>query len=246
MNLLVCISKTPDTTSKISFKNNDTEFNSDGVSFILNPYDEWYALVRALELVETEGGKVTVLNMGNVSNDIVIRKALALGADEAVRIDGEPTDAYSVAANIASYVQSNPMDAIFLGKETIDFNGAEVGAMLAEMLALPYISFVTKLEKNGTNVLITREIEGGTETCEVEGPFVLSAAKGLAEQRIPNMKGIMMAKSKPLHVIPAVNGQSRVRTVRFTLPAAKTGVKLISPENMDELVRLLHEEVKVI
>lgn len=246
MNILVCISKTPDTTSKITFKNNDTEFNGDGVSYILNPYDEWYALVRALELVEKEGGKVVVINMGNASNDIVIRKALALGADEAVRIDGEPVDANSVAANIAAYVKANPVDAIFLGKETIDFNGSEVGAMLSEMLNLPYISFVTKLDKDGSKSLITREIEGGTEICEVDGPFVISAAKGLAEQRIPNMKGIMMAKSKPLQVIPPVNCPVQVRTVNFSLPPAKTGVRLIAPENMEELVRLLHEEAKVI
>jgi electron transfer flavoprotein beta subunit len=246
MNLLVCISKTPDTTSKISFKSDDREYNSDGVTFIMNPYDEWYALVRAIELTEQNGGNVTVVNVGPASNDIIIRKALAIGANDAIRIDTEAGEAYTVAANIAAIAKSNNYDIIFLGKETIDYNGSEVGAMLAEMLDLPYVSYATNLQVSGNTSIVTRDIEGGEEVCQVEGPFVLSAAKGLAEQRIPNMKGIMMAKSKPLQVVPAIATETKTETIKFVLPPAKSGVKLVDADNMDELVRLLHEEAKVI
>ncbi len=246
MDILVCISKTPDTTAKISFKNNDTEYNTDGVNFIMNPYDEWYALVRAIELTEQLGGSVTVLNVGPSSNDIIIRKALAVGGAGAVRIDTEATDSYTVAANIAEYAKSKHYDMIFLGKETIDYNGSEVGAMVAEMLDLPFISYAIQMESDGNSSTITREIEGGVEVCKVEGPAVISAAPGLAQQRIPNMKGIMMAKSKPLTVVPAILQDPKVSTVKYQLPPAKSGVKLVDPENMDELVRLLHEEARVI
>lgn len=246
MNYLVCISKTPDTTAKISFKSDDTEYNADGISFIMNPYDEWYALVRAIELSESTGGNVTVINVGPASNDIIIRKALAIGANNAVRIDVASADAYMTAANIAGYAKDKSFDIIFLGKETIDFNGSEVGAMVAELLELPFISYASKLEVSDDKFTVTRDIEGGVEICNVEGPFVLSAAKGLAEQRIPNMKGIMMAKSKPLEVINPIINTPRVIAAKFIIPKAKTGVKLCDPENMDELVRLLHEEAKVI
>jgi electron transfer flavoprotein beta subunit len=246
MNFLVCISKTPDTTSKISFKSDDTEYNADGISFIMNPYDEWYALVRAVELAEQHGGNVTAINVGPASNDIIIRKALAIGANDAVRIDIEPTDAYVTAAQIANYAQGKNFDVIFLGKETIDYNGSEVGAMVAEILNLPYVSYASHLEMTGNVSKVERDIEGGVEICEIDGPFVLSASKGLAEQRIPNMKGIMMAKNKPLEVISATSVVPRVKVNQYILPPAKTGVKLVDPENMDELVRLLHEEARVI
>jgi electron transfer flavoprotein beta subunit len=247
MNIVVCISKTPDTTAKISFRENDTQFNPDGVSFIMNPYDEWYALVKGIELVEKYGDKVTAINVGPASNEIIIRKALAIGADEAVRVDTDPTDARMVAENIAAYIHSNSIDLVLLGKETIDYNGSEVGAMVAELLDCPYVSLATSLERNNETYRITREIEGGTETCEVDGLVVVSAAKGMAEQRIPNMKGIMMAKNKPLHVIPPISEtREMVAAKKFQLPAGKTGVKLVDPLQMDELVRLLHEEAKVI
>lgn len=246
MNILVCISKTPDTTSKIAFSADKKTFISDGVTFILNPYDEWYALVRALELVESTGGNVTVINVGSSSNDIVIRKALAIGANEAVRIDIEPQDAYIVAANIAEYAKSKNFDLIMTGKETIDYNGSEIGAMIAELLDLPYISYANHLDKNGDEWHVSREIEGGNEICAISGAFVLSAAKGMAEQRIPNMKGIMMAKSKPLQVLTPYITESNLETLEYNMPPTKTGVKLIDPENLDELVKLLHEEAKVI
>lgn len=212
----------------------------------MNPYDEWYALVRALELKEAQEGSVTIINVGPAANDTVIRKGLAIGADSAVRVDAEPGSAYFVARQIAEYARDKGFDAIFLGKETIDYNGAEVGAMVAELLDLPFISYANHLNAEDQTAVITRDIEGGTETVEVDFPFVISAAKGLAEQRIPNMRGIMMAKRKPLEVIPPVDSPEMVAVARYDLPEEKTAVKLIDPENMDELVRLLHEEAKVI
>jgi electron transfer flavoprotein beta subunit len=246
MKLLVCISKTPDTTSKISFTDNNTAFNTDGIQYIMNPYDEWYGLVRALELKEAAGGTVTAINVGDSSNDVIIRKALAIGADNAVRVDGNPTDAYYVAKQIAHHAQSENYDMIFLGKETIDYNGSEIGAMLAEMLEMPFISFGSKMEVNGNTATVEQDIEGGVEQVTVDTPFVISAAKGLAEQRIPNMRGIMMAKRKPLTVIPAVESAAKATIESYALPAEKTGVKMVDPENMDELVRLLREEAKII
>ncbi len=246
MNSLVCISKTPDTTAKISFVDGNTAFNEDGVSFILNPYDEWYALVRAIELKEEKGGKVTVINVGDPSNDIIIRKALAIGADEAVRINKKAESSADVALQVAEYVKNNNFDIIFLGKETIDYNGAEVGAMIAEHLDLDYVSFASKMESNGDGFKVTRDIEGGIEEIALSAPFVISAAKGLAEQRIPNMKGIMMAKRKPLNVVEPVGFNGHVNVASFSLPSEKGGVTMVDPENMEELVRLLKEEAKVL
>jgi electron transfer flavoprotein beta subunit len=247
MDILVCISKTPDTTSKIGFIDNNTKFDSDGVSFIMNPYDEWYALVRAIELVEKHGGKVTVISVGGADIDIVIRKALAIGADEAVRVDSEPHNSFFVAKEISNFASENNFDAIFTGKETIDFNGSEVGALISEFLNLPFLSYVSKLDFDGTNTIVERDIEGGIERIEIKSKYVLSAAKGLAEQRIPNMKGIMMAKRKPLNIIsPSSNENNKVTIKNFELPIQKQGVKMINPEDMDELVRLLHEEAKVL
>jgi electron transfer flavoprotein beta subunit len=247
MNILVCISKTPDTTSKIAFTDGGKEYNGDGVTFIMNPYDEWYALVRAIELTEQSGGNVTTVTVGDTSNDIIIRKTLAIGANDAIRVDTKPRDSYEVAFQIAEVAKLKPYDLILLGKETIDYNGSVIGSVLAELLDMPYISYATKLENPGAGLFkVSREIEGGEEICEVRGPCVISAAKGMAEQRIPNMKGIMMSKSKPLQVIPPVPFTPKVEVVSFDLPNQKQGVKMIDPDNLDELVRLLHEEAKVI
>lgn len=246
MKLLVCISQTPDTTAKISFNADGTEFNPAGVQFIMNPYDEWYALVRACELREALGGTVVALNVGPAANETTIRKALAIGADEAVRINSEPKGSGFVAKQIAEYARNENFDIIFFGKETIDYNGSEVGAMVAEYLDLPYVSYATKLDVNGSVATLERDIEGGVEVLEVDLPFALSAAKGMAEQRIPNMRGIMTARTKPLKEVAPVPFEESVKTVGYTLPPAKAGVKLIDPANMDELVRLLHEEAKVI
>lgn len=246
MKLLVCVSKTPDTVSKISFTADGTQFNDAGITYIMNPYDEWYALVRACELVEKHGGTVTLVNVGGADNDQTIRKGLAIGATDAVRIDAVPQSSLFIAKQIAEYAKSEQFDIVFCGKESIDYNSAEVGAMVAEFMDLPFVSLASKLEVEGNTAKLERDIEGGVEILETPLPFVVSAAKGMAEQRIPNMMGIMKAKSKPFKVVPAVDFPEMAVPVKFSLPPTKSGVKLIDPQNMDELVRLLHEEAKVI
>jgi electron transfer flavoprotein beta subunit len=246
MKFLVCISKAPDTTSKISFTENNTKFNDAGVQYIINPYDEWYALVRALELKETLGGTVTTITVGRADNDPTIRKALAIGADDAVRIDADANDAFTVAKNIADYAKTNAFDIIFCGKETIDYNGSQVGGMVAELLDLPYVSMASKLDVNGNTTNIERDIQGGKEVIEVNTPFALSCAKGMAEARIPNMRGIMAARTKPLQVIPATATSELTEIVQYSLPPEKAGCKFIDAENPGELFALLHNEAKVI
>jgi len=246
MKILVAVSKTPDTTAKIGFTDDNTRFDTNGVQFIMNPYDEWYALVRALELKEAQGGQVTVISVGEADCDQIVRKALAIGADDAIRVDMAPSDAYSVAAEIAHHARTSNYDLVFLGKESIDYNGSEVGAMVAEILDWPFISYANKLELNGSVATVNREVEGGVETVETTVPFVLSAAKDLAEQRIPNMRGIMMAKTKPLNVVQPTGELARIRIAQYTLPKEKSSVKLVDADNMDELVRLLKEEAKIL
>ena len=246
MNILVCISKAPDTTSKISFSEGNTKFDENGVQFVVNPYDEWYALVRALELKEAGGGQVTIITVGGMADDAIIRKALAIGADNAVRIDTEPKDAYNAAMQIAAYAKDNSFDLILTGKETINYNGSQLGGMLAEGLDLPFVSLATKLDVAGTTLTIEREIIGGVQVVEVQAPAVISCAKGMAEQRIPNMRGIMAARTKPLAVVPAIEISDLTTFVSYEMPGEKSAVKMIDPENMDELVSLLHSEAKVI
>mgnify|MGYP001223979168 CR=1 FL=1 len=246
MNILVCISKAPDTTTKISFTDGDTKFNEDGVQFIVNPYDEWYALVRALELKEAQSGKVTIVSVGGADYEPIMRKALAIGADDAVRIDAQPTDAYQVAAEISNYAKDKGFDLIIAGKETIDYNGSQVAGMIAAIMDLPYVSNAISLEVDGATATLERDKQGGTEVLSASTPLVISAAKGMAEQRIPNMRGIMAARTKPLQVVPASGADTLTETVSYELPPAKGDVKLIDPENMEELVNLLHNEAKVI
>jgi len=246
MKILVCISKSPDTTSKIAFTDNNTRFDENGVQYIVNPYDEWYALVRALEIKEAQGGSVTIITVGTAADEAVIRKALAIGADDAVRIDAEPQDAYFTATQIAAYAQANNFDLILTGKETINYNGSQVGGMIAESLELPYISIASKLDVNGNTLTLEREIAGGLEVVEVNTPVVVSCAKGMAEQRIPNMRGIMAARTKPLTVVPVSATEELTTFVGYTMPNTKSACKLIDPSNMDELVTLLHNEAKVI
>ncbi|MBI1838479.1 MAG: electron transfer flavoprotein subunit beta/FixA family protein [Flavobacteriia bacterium] len=246
MKILVCISKSPDTTSKIAFTEGNTKFDENGVQYIVNPYDEWYALVRALELKETLGGNVTIITVGNAADEAIIRKALAIGADDAVRIDADPKDAYFTASQIAKYAKDNSFDIVLTGKETINYNGSQVAGMIAEELDMPFISLATKLDLNGTTATIEREVMGGVQVVEVNTPFVASCAKGMAEQRIPNMRGIMAARTKPLTVIPVTNNEEYTAYASYSMPEAKTACKMISPDNMDELVSLLHNEAKVI
>ena len=246
MKLLVCISKAPDTTAKIAFTDGNSKFDENGVQYIVNPYDEWYALVRALELVEANGGSVTTITVGTAADDPTIRKALAIGANNAVRIDTEALDAGNVAKQISEYAKDKEYDIIFTGKETINYNGAQVGGMIAEHLNLPFISLGTKLDVNGDTATLERDVQGGIEIVEVNTPFVVAAAKGMAEQRIPNMRGIMAARTKPLNVLPAAQIENLTSVVSYALPDAKEGCKYVDPENMDELVDLLHNQSKVI
>ncbi len=248
MKILVCISKTPDTTAKIAFKNGNTQFEDNGVQWIINPYDEWYALVRAIELKEKDPSAVLhLINVGGADAEPIIRKALALGGDEAIRVNATNLqDSFYVASQIAAAAKNGGYDLIFTGKETIDYNGSLIGGMVAELLDFPYISLATKFELNGSTATVTREIEGGEETDEVALPVVVSCQKGMAEARIPNMRGIMSARTKPLKVAEPVEAESFTSISNFELPPAKAGVKLISSDNLSELVRLLHEEAKVI
>ena len=247
MKILVCISKTPDTTAKIAFADNNTKFAEAGVQWIINPYDEWYALVRAIELKEKDPSTVLhLVTVGGADTEPIIRKALALGGDEAVRVNASGRDSFFIASQIAEVAKQGNYDLVFTGKETIDYNGSSIGGMIAELLDLPYVSLATKFEVSGTTATITREIEGGEEICEVSLPVVVSCQKGMAEQRIPNMKGIMGARTKPLKVVEPVAASELTSVVGFQLPPAKAGVKLVAPDNTAELVRLLREEAKVI
>jgi len=247
MKILVCISQVPDTTSKIAFADNNTHFSSQGVTFIINPYDEWYALVRALELKEAgTATAVHLVTVGKADAEPVIRKALALGGDEAIRIDTDSHDPYVIAAQIAEFAKSGSYDLVLCGKESIDYNNGVMGAMLAELLDMNYIGFASSVNIEGSNATVKREIEGGEETDTCPLPLVISCQKGVAEARIPNMRGIMAARTKPLKVVPPADVQILSTVVSYEMPPAKTGVKLITPENMDELVSLLHSEAKVI
>ena len=247
MKILVCISQVPDTTTKIAFSDNNTTFNTAGVTMIINPYDEWYSLVRALEL--KEAGVATAVNLvtvGKADAEPVIRKALALGGDEAIRIDTDSNDPYVVAAEIAAYAKAEGYDMVLCGKESIDYNNGVMGAMLAEMLDMNYIGFASALDIAGGVATVKREIEGGEETDTCALPLVVSCQKGMAEARIPNMRGIMAARTKPLKVVASAGVTPLTTIASYDLPPAKTGVKMIDADNMDELVNLLHTEAKVI
>jgi electron transfer flavoprotein beta subunit len=246
MKILVCISNVPDTTTKITFSADNSTFNTAGVQFVINPYDEWYALVRALELKETLGGNVTIIHVGAADSEATIRKGLAIGADDAVRIDAEPNDAFAVAEQIAAYAKDKGFDLIMAGKETISYNGSMVGAMLAELLNLPFISLATKLEVSGTTATIEHDIDGGTEVVECALPLVLSANKGMAEARIPNMRGIMAARTKPLQVVPAASADKLTSIKSYELAKGRTECKFIDPAHPEQLIELLHTEAKAI
>ena len=227
--------------------NNNTQFDENGVQWIINPYDEWYSLVRAIELKEKDPSTIIhLITVGGPDCDPVIRKALALGGDEAIRVNAPAKDSYYVAAQIAEIARQEKYDIIFTGKEAIDFNGSAIGGMVAELTDTPYISLATKFELTGNTALISREIEGGEEIDEVSIPVVVSCQKGMAEQRIPNMRGIMAARTKPLKVVEPTAIDALTSILSFELPPAKAGVKLVSPDNVAELVRLLHEEAKAI
>ncbi len=247
MKILVCISKSPDTTAKIAFTDNNTKFATDGVQWIINPYDEWYALVKAIELKEKDPATVIhLVTVGSADTEPIIRKALALGGDEALRVNAEGQDSFYIASQIAAIAREGAYDLIFTGKETIDYNSASIGGMVAELLDYPYIPLALSFTLNGGTATVTREIEGGEEVCEVALPLVVSCQKGMAEPRIPNMRGIMAARTKPLKVVEPVAADQLTSIVSFELPPAKAGVKLIPADDAAELVRILHEDAKLI
>lgn len=245
MKILVCISQVPDTTTKVSFTDNNTRLQTQGVQYIINPYDE-NALSKALEFAEKNNGTVTCICVGLADTDASIRKALAIGANDAVRINAHPDDALLVAKQIAAYAQDKSFDLIMTGRESIDYNGGMTGGLLAEMLGLPYMNCVYSMELNGTSVVAERDIDGGKEKLQGNLPMVISATKDLAEPRIPNMRGIMAARTKPLQVVEPVAHSSHSRFSQFEMPEAKAGVRMIDAENAGELIKILHEESKVI
>lgn len=248
MKILVCISHVPDTTSKITFRNENKEFEDNGVTFVINPYDE-FCLTRAMILKETAGASVTVLNVGPASTEPTLRKALAIGADDAVRIDAEASDSYFVAKQIADHINATGYDIVFLGRESIDFNGGAVPGMVAELTNRSFVNACIGLELDGSEANLTREIDGGKETLKASLPIVVAGQKGLVEEkdlRIPSMRGIMMARKKALNVVAASDAENKMVVEKFELPEAKAACKMISPDNVEELVELLHREAKVI
>lgn len=245
MKVLVCISSVPDTTTKINFTPDNKSFVSQGVQFIINPYDE-IALTRAMELTEKDGGTVTVINVGDATTEPVIRKALAVGATDAVRVNAAPRDAFFVAKQIAEYASKNNFDLILCGRESIDYNGAQVPAMVAELLGIPSVSVCKKLDIAGSVATAEREIEGGKEIVECPLPMVVSASEGMAEPRIPNMRGIMGARTKPLAVVEPIDTPKIMEVINYDKPKPRSEVKLIAPDKVDELVDLLHTQARVI
>jgi electron transfer flavoprotein beta subunit len=245
MKILVCISHVPDTTSRINFVDNNTKFDTNGVQFIIGPYDD-YALARAIELKESAGATVTVLNVGLAETEPTIRKALAIGADDAIRVNAEPVDSYFVASQIAAQAKGAGFDLILMGRESIDYNSGVVHGLVGEMLGIPSMSPVMKLDVDGMAVKMAREIEGGKETVEAQLPLVAGCQEPIAEWKIPNMRGIMSARTKPLKVVEPVTVDSGVMLREFELPPPKGSVRMISPDNVQELVTLLKSEAKVL
>ncbi|MBS1548333.1 MAG: electron transfer flavoprotein subunit beta/FixA family protein [Bacteroidetes bacterium] len=248
MKILVCISSVPDTTSKINFTADHSAFDKNGIQFVINPLDE-FALTKAVKLQESQGATVTVANVGGAETEAVIRKALAIGANDAIRINAEPKDSYSVAKEIAEVAKNGGYDLILCGKESLDYNGGAVPGMVAQILNQSFVNGCIGLEISGSEAKAVREIEGGKETVTVQLPAVIAGQKGLVEETeliIPNMRGIMSARTKPLQVVEPSAAEVKVEAVRFESVPPRAAVKLVAPDNIDELVRLLHEEAKVI
>lgn len=246
MKILVCVSNVPDTTTKVTFNGDNTQFNTLGVQYILNPYDE-IALARAIELTEGGKGTVSIIHVGEVGSEPTIRKALAIGADDAVRINAAPRDAYFVAAQIANYAKDKGFQMILTGRESIDYNGCQVAAMVAEFLDIPSISIIKKLDiESTTQASLVREIEGGKEILSVSFPFTASCAEGVAEPKIPNMRGIMSARTKPLEVIEPAPVDQLLSFQSYSIPEPRGSVTMLGSDETEKLVELLHTKSKVI
>lgn len=245
MKILVCITNVPDTTAKITFTDNDTQFNKSGVQYIIGPYDD-YALARAVELKEQNGATITVLNVGEADGEPQIRKALAIGADDAIRINAVPTDSYFVAEQIAHVARQNQYDLILMGRESLDFNSGVVHGLVGEMLGIASFSPVMKLDIEGTTAKFAREIDGGKEHLEASLPLVLGCQEPIAEWKIPNMRGIMTARTKPLVVLEPVSSDEMTKVEKYSLPAPKGACKIIPVEEAEKLISLLRTEAKVL
>ena len=248
MKILVCISHVPDTTSKINFTENDTKFDTNGVQFVINPYDE-FCLTRAMWFKEKQGASVTIVNVGGPETEPTLRKALAIGADNAIRVNVNPTDGFQVAKELAAVVKNGEYDLVLAGKESADYNGQMVPGMLATLTDFNFINGCVGIEVDGTTVTATREIDGGNETLSTSLPLVIGGQKGVVEEkdlRIPNMRGIMMARKKPLEVVEPVSNEASTSIQSFEKLPAKGAVKLVDADNVDELISLLHNEAKVI
>ncbi|MCK5638803.1 MAG: electron transfer flavoprotein subunit beta/FixA family protein [Flavobacteriaceae bacterium] len=248
MKILVCISHVPDTTSKINFTENDTKFDTSGVQFVINPYDE-FMLTRAMWFKEKQGASVTVVNVGNATTEPTLRKALAIGADNAIRVNAEATDGYYVAKQLAEVIKNGGYDLIMAGKESIDYNGGMVPGMTAAILDYNFVNACIGIEIDGNNATISKEIDGGKEILTANLPLIIAGQKGVVEEkdlRIPNMRGIMMARKKPLQVVEPVDFNNTTSTIKFEKPETKSACKMIDAENVEELINLLHNEAKVI
>lgn len=248
MKILVCISHVPDTTSKINFTDNDTKFDTNGVQYIINPNDE-FGLTRAMWFKEKQGATVDVVNVGGKETEPTLRKALAIGADSAIRVDTPAQDSYQVAKNLAKVAEDGNYDLIIAGKESIDYNGGVVPGILAKLIGANFVNMCIGLEIAGEKATVIREIDGGKETLTSALPLVVGGQKGIVEEddlKIPNMRGIMMARKKPLTVVEAENTEAKTSIAKFEKPAPKGAVKMIEPDNLDELVELLHSDAKAI
>ena len=248
MKILVCISHVPDTTSKINFTNDDSQFDTNGVQFVINPNDE-FGLTRAIWFQEQQGATITVVNVGGPETEPTLRKALAIGANDAIRINANPTDSFFVAKQLAEVIKNGGYDIIIAGKESLDYNGGMVPGMIAGILGYNFVNSCTNLTVEGTNVKAIREIDGGKETLLTTLPIIIGGQKGLVEEkdlRIPNMRGIMTARTKTLTVVEPVDAAISTKAVKFEKPAPKSAVKLVAADNLDELINLLHNEAKVI
>ncbi|MEN8137527.1 MAG: electron transfer flavoprotein subunit beta/FixA family protein [Bacteroidota bacterium] len=248
MKVLVCIGHVPDTTSKINFTNSDTEFDSNGIQYVINPHDE-FTLARAMTLKEKQGAQLTVINVGPASTEPTLRKSLAIGADDAIRVNAEPKDSLFVATQIAKVAEEGGYDLIMAGKESIDYNGGMVPGLMAAIMNKPFVNAVIGLDVDGNKATVVREIDGGKETVSAELPMVIAGQKGLVKEedlRIPNMRGIMMARKKPLKVVEPDGDIKMTEFVKFDKPAAKAACKIVSSDNVGELVDLLHNEAKAI
>ena len=246
MNIVVCISSVPDTTSKINFTENNTKFDSSGIQFVINPNDE-FGLTRAMWFKEKQGATVHVVNVGGPETEPTLRKALAIGADEAIRVNTPATDGLYVAKQLANIVNEGEYDLIIGGRESIDYNGGMVPGMIAKLTGANFVNMCINIEVEGTDVTAAREIDGGIEIINTSLPVVIAGQKGIVEEsdlRIPNMRGIMQARSKPLKVKEPIDNKIETKIIGFTKPDSKGAVKLV--DNVDELINLLHNEAKVI